>query len=49
MNKLFGRRGTVFVSCLISAAACFWQAFTNTWWHMFIARFALGFGLVMEA
>ncbi|XXG97018.1 [Pyruvate dehydrogenase (acetyl-transferring)] kinase isozyme 2 [Hypoxylon texense] len=45
MNKVFGRRGTVFVSCFISAAACFWQGFTNTWWHMFIARFALGFGI----
>ncbi|KAL2882475.1 hypothetical protein SGCOL_002215 [Colletotrichum sp. CLE4] len=45
MNKRFGRRGTVFISCLISALACFWQAFTNTWWHMFIARFFLGFGI----
>ncbi|XDG03259.1 hypothetical protein ABKA04_002874 [Annulohypoxylon sp. FPYF3050] len=45
MNKAFGRRGTVFISCLISTLACFWQAFTNTWWHMFIARFALGFGI----
>ncbi|KAF2994768.1 hypothetical protein E8E14_001894 [Neopestalotiopsis sp. 37M] len=45
MNKIWGRRGTVFVSCMISAAACFWQAFTNTWWHMFIARFFLGFGI----
>ncbi|KAI1344080.1 hypothetical protein F5Y15DRAFT_369008 [Xylariaceae sp. FL0016] len=45
LNKKFGRRGTVFISCLVSALACFWQAFTNTWWHMFIARFALGFGI----
>ncbi|GJC82591.1 putative metabolite transport protein YwtG [Colletotrichum liriopes] len=45
MNKAFGRRGTVFISCLVSALACFWQAFTNTWWHMFIARFMLGFGI----
>ncbi|ORY56111.1 hexose transporter [Pseudomassariella vexata] len=45
MNKVFGRRGTVFVSCAISGLACFWQAFTNTWWHMFIARFFLGFGI----
>ncbi|KAK4252026.1 hypothetical protein C7999DRAFT_10387 [Corynascus novoguineensis] len=45
MNRLFGRRGTIFISCLISALACFWQAFTNTWWHMFIARFVLGFGI----
>ncbi|KAF5006767.1 hypothetical protein FDECE_6889 [Fusarium decemcellulare] len=45
MNKRFGRRGTVFISCMISFLACFWQAFTNTWWHMFIARFFLGFGI----
>ncbi|KAK3293468.1 uncharacterized protein B0H64DRAFT_419204 [Chaetomium fimeti] len=45
MNRAFGRRGTIFISCLISALACFWQAFTNTWWHMFIARFVLGFGI----
>ncbi|ROW04408.1 hypothetical protein VSDG_00820 [Cytospora chrysosperma] len=45
MNKWFGRRGTVWISCLISALACLWQGFTNNWWHMFIARFALGFGI----
>ncbi|KAJ9141884.1 Hexose transporter [Pleurostoma richardsiae] len=45
MNHFFGRRGTVFVACVISALACLWQAFTNTWWHMFIARFALGLGI----
>ena len=44
-NKLFGRRGTIFITCLFSALACFWQAFVNTWWHMFIARFALGLGI----
>jgi hypothetical protein len=32
MNKYFGRRGTVFLSCVISAVACFAQAFTNNWW-----------------
>lgn len=45
MNARFGRRGTVFIACVISALACFWQAFTNTWWHMFIARLALGLGI----
>lgn len=44
-NNWFGRRGTIFISCLFSSLACFWQAFTNTWWHMFIARFCLGFGI----
>ncbi|MCJ1372883.1 hypothetical protein MMC20_004109 [Loxospora ochrophaea] len=44
-NNLFGRRGTIFITCTFSALACFWQAFSNTWWHMFIARFALGLGI----
>ncbi|KAL8807642.1 MAG: hypothetical protein Q9182_000626 [Xanthomendoza sp. 2 TL-2023] len=44
-NSLFGRRGTIFLTCLFSALSCFWQAFANTWWHMFIARFFLGFGI----
>lgn len=44
-NHWFGRRGTIFITCCFSAIACFWQGFTNTWWHMFIARFALGFGI----
>lgn len=44
-NKVFGRRGTVFITCLFSSLACFWQAFVNTWWHMFVARFALGLGI----
>ncbi|KAG8531043.1 uncharacterized protein KY384_004400 [Bacidia gigantensis] len=45
MNTLFGRRGTIFLTCCFSAIACFWQGFTNTWWHMFIARFFLGLGI----
>jgi len=44
-NTLWGRRGTIFITCLFSTIACLWQAFTNTWWHMFIARFFLGFGI----
>ncbi len=44
-NNWFGRRGTIFLTCCISAVACFWQGFTNTWWHMFIARFCLGLGI----
>ncbi|KFY33669.1 hypothetical protein V494_07429 [Pseudogymnoascus sp. VKM F-4513 (FW-928)] len=44
-NNWFGRRGTIFLTCFFSATACFWQAFANTWWHMFVARFFLGFGI----
>lgn len=45
MNNKFGRKGTVLISCAISALACFWQGFANTWYHMFIARFVLGLGI----
>lgn len=44
-NHWFGRRGTIFITCCFSFLTCFWQGFANTWWHMFIARFALGFGI----
>ena len=44
-NEIFGRRGTVFITCCFSAIACFWQGFTNSWWAMFVARFALGLGI----
>lgn len=29
MNSRFGRRGTVFIACVISALACLWQGFTS--------------------
>ena len=44
-NHLFGRRGTIFITCVFSALACLWQGFVNTWWHMFISRFFLGLGI----
>ena len=44
-NHWFGRQGTIFITCCFSAVACLWQGFVNTWWHMFISRFALGFGI----
>lgn len=44
-NHWFGRRGTIFITCCFSAIACLWQGFVSTWWAMFIARFALGFGI----
>ena len=45
LNRFLGRRGTIFVTCILSSVTCVWQAFTNTWWHLFIARFCLGFGV----
>ncbi|KAJ6596521.1 hypothetical protein B0H10DRAFT_2232447 [Mycena sp. CBHHK59/15] len=37
----FGRKKTIFTTCLISFLTCLWSAFTNTWRHLFIARFFL--------
>ncbi|KAF7307941.1 MFS domain-containing protein [Mycena kentingensis (nom. inval.)] len=45
LNKALGRKKTIFVTCMISFLTCIWSAFTNTWWHLFIARFFLGFGI----
>ncbi|KIV94884.1 hypothetical protein PV10_02605 [Exophiala mesophila] len=45
LNKAFGRRGTIFISCFISFAASFWMAAANTWWNLLIARFVLGFAV----
>ncbi|KAJ5483766.1 hypothetical protein N7530_003012 [Penicillium desertorum] len=44
-NHWFGRRGTIFIACCLSAITCLWQGFVSTWWAMFIARFMLGFGI----
>ena len=44
-NNWFGRRGTIFITCMFSALACFWQGFTNAWWSMYIARLSLGLGI----
>ncbi|KAJ6471627.1 hypothetical protein C8R47DRAFT_745810 [Mycena vitilis] len=45
LNQALGRKKTIFVTCLISFLTCVWSSFTNTWWHLFIARFFLGFGI----
>ncbi|KAL3437057.1 hypothetical protein BDV09DRAFT_29006 [Aspergillus tetrazonus] len=44
-NSWFGRRGTIFITCIFSATTCLWQGCCSTWWSLFIARFALGFGI----
>lgn len=48
LNRLLGRRGTIFLSCLISFATCLAQGFVTTWQGMFIARFCLGKSLLIQ-
>ncbi|WOO84256.1 Putative metabolite transport protein YwtG [Vanrija pseudolonga] len=45
LNKFFGRRGTIMFCSVVSIICCIWQACTNTWWHLLIARFVLGIGI----
>ncbi|KAF5370870.1 hypothetical protein D9758_002077 [Tetrapyrgos nigripes] len=45
LNKLFGRRGTIFITGLFSFLTCIWQGVTNSWQHLFVARFVLGLGI----
>ncbi|KNZ45076.1 hypothetical protein VP01_850g3 [Puccinia sorghi] len=45
MNRLLGRRGVIFWSCVISGAASIWEAFTYSWPQLFISRLALGLGI----
>lgn len=48
-NRRLGRKWTIFWACLISALSCFWQGFGNNWYHLFIARFVLGFGIGIKS
>ncbi|KAL5523633.1 hypothetical protein ACEPAG_7806 [Sanghuangporus baumii] len=45
LNRLFGRRGTIFISATFSFLTCIWQGVTNSWQHLFVARFVLGLGI----
>lgn len=45
LNKFFGRRGTIFISCFISFVAGIWMAAADSWYNLLIARFALGFAV----
>lgn len=45
LNRVLGRRGTIFVSCLIAAIASIWEGVANSWVNLFIARFVLGLGI----
>lgn len=45
LNRVFGRRGTIFISCFIAAVASIWEGVANSWVNLFLARFFLGFGI----
>ncbi|PLB49834.1 sugar transporter family protein [Aspergillus steynii IBT 23096] len=45
LNRWFGRRGCIFISCFISFAASFWMAAAHTWWNLLLGRFLLGFAV----
>ncbi|KAJ8696572.1 hypothetical protein PTI98_006432 [Pleurotus ostreatus] len=45
LNRLFGRRGTIFITATFSFLTCIWQGVTNSWPHLFAARFVLGLGI----
>ncbi|KAJ7594734.1 hypothetical protein C8J56DRAFT_927513 [Mycena floridula] len=45
LNNRLGRKGTIFFAATVSFLACLWQGFTNSWPHLFVARFALGLGI----
>jgi len=45
LNYRLGRRGAIFITCLISFASCLGQAFVGTWQQLFAARLVLGLGI----
>lgn len=45
LNHWFGRRWTIFISCLFSAAWVLAQSFANSWQIMFAFRLLLGLGI----
>lgn len=49
VNRYFGRRGAIWISCFVSCVTCVWQAFTHSWQHMFVARFFLGVGIGIKS
>jgi hypothetical protein len=42
LNYYFGRRGCIFISCVISFVTGIWMAAADSWWDLLLARFGLG-------
>ncbi|THX98434.1 putative MFS myo-inositol transporter [Aureobasidium pullulans] len=45
LNKYFGRRGTIWISCFVSIASGAWQGATFDKWQLFASRFVGGFAI----
>lgn len=45
LNRYFGRRGTIFISCIISFITGIWMAACESWQNLLVARFMLGFAV----
>ncbi|GAA5832674.1 hypothetical protein JCM11251_001408 [Rhodosporidiobolus azoricus] len=45
VNAVLGRRGSMFISSLISFLGCLWSACTNSWQHLLVARLFIGIGV----
>ncbi|KAI5211570.1 hypothetical protein AUEXF2481DRAFT_5251 [Aureobasidium subglaciale EXF-2481] len=45
LNKYFGRRGTIWISCFVSVASGAWQGATFGTWQLFASRFVGGFAI----
>lgn len=45
MNKIFARRGTIFISCMVAALASIWEGVVQSWPNLFVARLFLGLGI----
>ena len=49
MNNFFGRRGTIFIMCIVAAVTSIWEAVSNSWVNLFIARFFLGISIGVKS
>lgn len=45
LNRLFARRGTIFISCFVAAVASIWEGVVQSWPNLLVSRIALGLGI----
>ncbi|KAI8584426.1 hypothetical protein K450DRAFT_267769 [Umbelopsis ramanniana AG] len=45
LSNWFGRRGSIFIGCTLGVAASLWQAFSQSWVSLFVARLLLGISI----